>query len=113
MLVPIKSFRDAKGRLAAVFSPDERAELSRRMASAVLDAAAPMPTFVACDDDEVADWVGARGAEVLWTPGLGLNGAIEHGTEVIAGKGFDHVGVHEFLQFYRIGYGPVRDQCTG
>ena len=30
MLVPIKSFRDAKGRLAAVFSPEQRAELGRR-----------------------------------------------------------------------------------
>ncbi len=93
VLVPIKSFRDAKGRLSAFFTPAERADLARRMAAVVLDAAAPMPVFVACDDDEVADWVGGRGAEVLWTPGLGLNGAIEHGVEVVAGKGFSHVVV--------------------
>jgi 2-phospho-L-lactate guanylyltransferase len=61
------------------------------MAEIVLDAAAPLPTFVACDDDEVAAWVATRGADVLWTPGLGLNGAIEHGVDVIAGKGADHV----------------------
>ena len=38
--------------------------------------------IVACDDDEVAAWAGTCGAEVLWTPGLGLNGAIEHSVEV-------------------------------
>lgn len=91
VLVPIKSFRDAKGRLSAVFSPGERADLARRMASVVLDAATPMPVFVACDDDEVAEWVARWDADVLWTPGLGLNGAIEHSVEAIAGKGFDHV----------------------
>ena len=32
-----------------------------------------------------------RGAETLWTPGLGLNGAIEHSVAAIAGKGYDHV----------------------
>jgi 2-phospho-L-lactate guanylyltransferase len=91
VLVPIKSFRNAKGRLAPVLSPDERAELARRMAAIVLGAASPLPVFVACDDDEVADWATSRRAEVLWTPGLGLNGAIEHGVELIAARGHDHV----------------------
>lgn len=93
VLVPIKSFRNAKRRLTDVFGPTERADLARRMADLVLSAAAPYPTFVACDDDEVAEWVVARGADVLWTPGLGLNGALEHGVDVIAGKGADHVVV--------------------
>jgi 2-phospho-L-lactate guanylyltransferase len=61
------------------------------MAAIVLEAARPMATFVACDDDEVAEWVTERGAEALWTPGLGLNGAIEHGVDVLIGKGHDHV----------------------
>lgn len=91
VLVPIKAFRDAKGRLADAYLPDQRARMARAMAARVLSAAEPMPVFVACDDDTVADWSAARGAEVLWTPGLGLNGAIEHGVELIAGKGFDHV----------------------
>ena len=33
--------------------------------------------FVACEDEAVASWADAIGAEVLWTPGLGLNGAVE------------------------------------
>lgn len=91
VLVPIKSFQNAKRRLADEFGSAERADLARRMAETVIAAAHPFPVFVACDDDEVADWVTARGAEVLWTPGLGLNGALEHGVDVIAGKGVDHV----------------------
>ena len=47
--------------------------------------------FVACDDDEVAAWADAAGAEVLWSPGLGLNGAVDAGRATIAGKGFDHI----------------------
>jgi 2-phospho-L-lactate/phosphoenolpyruvate guanylyltransferase len=47
--------------------------------------------FVACDDDVVAGWAEESGASVLWGPGLGLNGAIDHGVNTIAGKGFDHV----------------------
>jgi len=91
VLVPVKSFRSAKRRLTNVFGADERARLAREMAQIVLRAAAPFPTFVACDDDEVAEWAAAHGAEVLWTPGLGLNGALQHGVDVIAGKGADHV----------------------
>lgn len=91
VLVPIKSFRNAKRRLAGDFGPEQRAALARRMAEIVLDATTPFATYVACDDDRVAEWVAARGADVLWTPGLGLNGAIEHGVDVIAGKGADHV----------------------
>jgi 2-phospho-L-lactate guanylyltransferase len=91
VLVPIKSFRDAKGRLAGELDPASRAELARMMAARVLAAAAPFPTFVVCDHDEVAEWAGQHGAEVLWTPGLGLNGAIDHAVDVVGGKGADHV----------------------
>jgi 2-phospho-L-lactate guanylyltransferase len=47
--------------------------------------------FVACDDDDVANWADAVGAEVLWSPGLGLNGAVDNGRAMIAGKGFEHL----------------------
>lgn len=90
-LVPVKSFRAAKARLAGVLSPDQRIELATWMASRVLVAARPLPTFVACDDDDVAEWAEAAGAHVLWGPGLGLNGAVDHGVSTIAGKGHDHV----------------------
>lgn len=90
-LIPVKSFRAAKARLAGVLSDDERAHLARAMATRVIDAARPLPTFVACDHDEVASFAEGLGATVLWGPGLGLNGAIDHGVSTVAGKGFDHV----------------------
>jgi len=63
------------------------------MAARVIAAAAPLPVFVACDDERVAEWAESRGAEVLWGPGLGLNGAIDLGIDTIRGKGIDHVVV--------------------
>lgn len=90
-LIPVKSFRAAKARLAGVLTDAERARLARAMATRVVDAARPHPTFVACDHDEVAEFAEALGAVVLWGPGLGLNGAVDHGVSTIAGKGFDQV----------------------
>ena len=90
-LIPVKSFRAAKARLAGVLSDDERGRLARALAARVIDAARPLPTFVACDHDDVAAFAEQLGATVLWGPGLGLNGAVDHGVTTIAGKGFDHV----------------------
>lgn len=91
MLVPVKQFTVAKGRLAGVLGPEGRAELARWMAARVLDAVAELPTFVACDDPDVRDWAVGRGAHPLWGPGLGLNGAVDDGVAHIAQLGYDHV----------------------
>lgn len=91
LLSPIKSFGAAKGRLGTLLDAGQRAALAAWLAEGVLRAAAPLARFVACDDDDVAAWADGAGAEVLWTPGLGLNGAVDHGLRTIAGKGFDHV----------------------
>ncbi len=90
-LIPIKSFQAAKARLAPVLSAADRERLARWMATRVIDALRPMPTFVACDDEGVADWADGLGAGVLWGPGLGLNGAIDVGVDTLAGKGIEHV----------------------
>jgi 2-phospho-L-lactate guanylyltransferase len=93
VLVPVKSFGVAKRRLTGWLSDDDRQRFARWMAERVLAAAPPQPVFVACDDEAVADWAEAHGAHVLWGPGLGLNGAIDHGIDTMAGKGIDHVTV--------------------
>lgn len=90
-LVPIKGFHAAKARLAPVLSEVDRERLARWMATRVVDALRPMPTFIACDDDVVADWADRLGVGVLWGPGLGLNGAIDVGVDTLAGKGADRV----------------------
>jgi 2-phospho-L-lactate/phosphoenolpyruvate guanylyltransferase len=91
VLIPVKRFTAAKRRLAGILDVDERAELARWLAGRVVTAAHPSPVFVACDDDGVAAWADEAGADVLWSPGLGLNGAVDAGRATIAGKGFDHL----------------------
>ena len=91
VLIPVKRFSAAKGRLGGLLGAAERAELARWLADRVVLAARPLPTFVACDDEDVASWADAAGAGVLWSPGLGLNGAVDAGRATIAGKGFDHI----------------------
>ena len=89
--MPVKAFTAAKGRLSVILDRFARADLARWLAGRVVAAAGELPTFIACDDDEVAAWADEHGAEVLWSPGMGLNGAVDHGRATIAGKGFDHV----------------------
>jgi 2-phospho-L-lactate guanylyltransferase len=91
VLIPVKRFTAAKGRLSRILGVDERAALARWLAGRVVAAARPSPVFVACDDDGVAAWADEVGADVLWSPGLGLNGAVDAGRATIAGKGFDHL----------------------
>lgn len=91
MLIPVKAFHAAKARLSPTVPAADRAALARWMAGRVIDAVRPLTTFVACDDDAVAQWAESFGATVLWGPGLGLNGAVDAGVETIAGKGFDDV----------------------
>ena len=93
VLIPIKAFSAAKGRLGAVLDGAERVELVRSMAARVLAAAAPLPVCVACDDPEVAAFAESLGAVVSWTPGLGLNGAIEAGVAHLGSLGADYVTV--------------------
>jgi len=88
LLVPVKAFSAAKGRLADVLDPDGRAQLARRMASIVLQAGGTMARFVVCDDPDVAAWAGAEGAEVLWRPGRGLDQAVSEGVEHLRTAGF-------------------------
>lgn len=91
VLVPVKSFGQAKLRLAPALPADQRAELARHMAAKVLAAAAPLDVWVVCDDDEVSTWAVAHGAQVLLRPGRGLNGAVADGVEHLAREGFDQV----------------------
>jgi len=93
VLVPIKAFGAAKGRLGAVLDAADRAALARSMAAHVLGAAAPLPVCVACDDHEVAAFASSLGAEVAWTPGLGLNGALGAGVRHLASLGAAYVTI--------------------
>jgi 2-phospho-L-lactate guanylyltransferase len=92
-LVPVKDFRQAKVRLAPALDPPAREALARHMTANVLAAASGLATFVVCDDDAVASFARARGAEVLWRPGRGLNGAVTDGVATLGRAGYERVVV--------------------
>lgn len=83
VLVPVKAFSEAKGRLAGALDPDRRNRLARFMAGRVVAAGHPMPVHVVCDDAAVALWARDAGAEVLWRPGRGLNQAVRDGVAAL------------------------------
>jgi len=93
VVIPVKAFAAAKVRLAPALSPDARADLARSMAERVVHAAGPLPVLVVCDHDEVRTWAAGLGAEVCWTPGLGLDGAVAAGVARAAEAGAERVVV--------------------
>ena len=92
-LIPVKAFAAAKVRLAPALDADRRARLARQMATHVVRAAAPLPVSVVCDDAGVREWAESVGARPIWTPGLGLDGAVEAGVAALAEEGVDTVVV--------------------
>lgn len=90
-LVPVKRFEEAKGRLAKALNAEDRIRLAQWMATGVVHALAEIDVFIACDDPGVRDWAVSLDANIVWGPGLGLNGAIDDGVKAISARGFDHV----------------------
>ncbi|MSO86600.1 MAG: 2-phospho-L-lactate guanylyltransferase [Acidimicrobiia bacterium] len=93
LLVPVKSFSQAKRRLDPALKPAEREALARAMAATVLRAAGGLRVAVVCDDDAVRVWAQESGAETIWTPNLGLNGAVAAGVAHLARRGVARVVV--------------------
>ncbi|NBR76292.1 MAG: 2-phospho-L-lactate guanylyltransferase [Actinobacteria bacterium] len=91
VVVPIKSFRLAKGRLAQVLNDAEREELARLTAQRVVEAAAGCALFVVCDDDDVAEWAAGVGARVVRPAASGLNAAALAGRRAAADAGATRV----------------------
>ena len=93
VLVPMKSFDNAKARLSGVLSPHLRGMFTRWMADQVFNSARPLPLYVVCDDEEVAHFADTRACTVLWKPGLGLNAAVQAAIDDLALLGHDHAVV--------------------
>jgi 2-phospho-L-lactate/phosphoenolpyruvate guanylyltransferase len=91
LIVPVKSFAIAKGRLANALSEQERAELAKDCASRVLAAASSWPTFVVCNDDEVAQWATQNGAHVVRCVEPGIDAAVRSGCDRARVDGAQHV----------------------
>lgn len=91
VLIPVKSFEVAKGRLASTLSPAKRAELARQMAATVIRASKHLPAWVICDDKSVASFAVANGAGVIWRPAAGLNQAMTDGVQFAQDHGYGQV----------------------
>ncbi|WP_419840974.1 2-phospho-L-lactate guanylyltransferase [Candidatus Poriferisodalis sp.] len=76
VLIPVKGFSYAKGRLADRLSEQARSELARSMATRVVQAAGSLPLRIVCNDREVEAWARALGAKVLQIAADGLNPAV-------------------------------------
>lgn len=93
VVVPVKSFDLAKGRLATTLSASEREHLSRTCAESVVAAAAPWPVYVVCADEPTSRWAESLGARVVVHEPPGLDAAVAAGRRAATDDGFDHVVV--------------------
>ena len=91
VLVPVKAFTAAKARLSAMLADTDRERLARWMSARVLAAAGELPTYVACDDEQVAEWAAEHGASILWHPGVGLNAAVNNSVTDLRNAGVTDV----------------------
>lgn len=91
VVIPVKSFTVAKGRLSDTLSPAERETLARECAATVVRAAAPHPAYVVCSDNIVATWATELGARVVACETPGLDNAVAAGRDRARLDGFDHL----------------------
>ena len=109
VVLPIRSFVLGKARLAADLDDIARAELGRRLADRVADAADPYPVVVVTSAPEVRAWAAARQLSVLDDPGS-LDGAARRGQQHFAATGVGRVVVaHADLPRARSLVGLARD----
>ncbi|MEY3691366.1 MAG: 2-phospho-L-lactate guanylyltransferase [Actinomycetota bacterium] len=93
LVVPVKSFAAAKGRLAGVLDADARAALARRCAEQVVASGAPWPVYVVCDDEPTRSWAVSVGARPVRQDSPGLNAAVACGVTAARNDGATHVVV--------------------
>lgn len=92
VIVPVKSFRGAKRRLAPMLGVAERAELARIMLgdvlAAVVAAVAPERVGVVSSDGEVADYARSFGVGIVDDEAdRGTNAAVKVGLAAVARRG--------------------------
>lgn len=88
VIIPIKSFDDAKERLASALSALDRHKLAMYTASRVIAAASPFAIFIVCDDDEVVQFARRHGAVAILQQSSGLNSAAQEGLNAARDDGF-------------------------
>jgi 2-phospho-L-lactate guanylyltransferase len=93
VLIPVKAFGEAKGRLSDALDQSTRSELATRMATHLVQVQENVTVAVCCDDQGVADWAASVGASTIWCPDTGLNGAVQQGFAELRAAGYVSVAV--------------------
>jgi 2-phospho-L-lactate guanylyltransferase len=102
LVVPVKSFTFAKGRLATVLTENERCDLARACAERVVAAAGDWRVHVVCDDPDVMAWARSLGCAVVRPDVTGLNAAVDAGRHAASNDGAEHIVVaHSDLPLVR------------
>ncbi|MFT4596602.1 MAG: 2-phospho-L-lactate guanylyltransferase [Paracrocinitomix sp.] len=93
VLIPVKAFGQAKGRLSEALDQPTRAMLAQRMATHLVEVQRNVTVAVCCDDPGVAAWAASVGASTIWCPGTGLNGAVQQGVAELRKAGYASVAI--------------------
>ena len=102
LVVPVKSFTFAKGRLAAVLTENERRDLARTCAERVVAAAGDWRVHIVCDDPDVMAWAQSLGCAVVRPDAAGLNAAVDAGRRAALHDGAEHIVIaHSDLPLVR------------
>ncbi len=89
LVVPLKSFANAKGRLASILDPEQRERLSRACAERVVGAAGDVRVVIVSDQGtDVSEWADVRGLTCITQTSPGLNGAARDGVVWARENGF-------------------------
>jgi len=93
VLIPVKAFGEAKGRLRDALDQPTRAALAQRMATHLVQVQQNATVAVCCDDASVAAWAESAGAATIWCPGTDLNGAVQRGFAELRHAGYRSVAI--------------------
>lgn len=91
VVLPVRSFSTGKARLAIAMDAATRADLGRRLATRVRDAARDLACYVVTADDDVRAWALAAAATVVTDAGTGLNDAVRAGVDAAIAAGASHL----------------------
>ena len=100
VVIPIRSFIDAKARLAVDLPGATRGAFVQLLAERVVAAAGRLPVVIVTQSPEVAIWAEKQGLTVVVDSGGGLSEAATLGRDFFADQGFERVIVaHGDLPF--------------
>ena len=84
VIIPVKSFSLAKGRLRQHLGEEAATALARSLATAVVTAAHPRSVVVVTNDHDVSEWAVSLGARVVLQHAEGLNAGVHEAYQTVS-----------------------------